>query len=128
MLHVSDRDDLGEVSELKNDSLQLVPANSESRAAAPTISASAQVNNKKPSEGLLVTPLRKPVRVRNKSHLNFAAHPRRKLCWMRAHVDLLHRNNQTSEISMEHCKRVWIGELIRSNRRSVELFLPVLLQ
>ena len=52
--------------------IRLVPANSESRAAAPNISASLQVSDKIVG-GLANTPLRKPVRVRNKSHLIFVA-------------------------------------------------------
>lgn len=58
-----DREVMDAISETGSDVLQSAPADPEAEAA----------NTTKPSDGRLVTPLRKPVRVRNKAHLIFVA-------------------------------------------------------
>jgi hypothetical protein len=73
VLDASDREVLDDLSEPGSDLLQSAPASPEKVAANVAISASVQVNEKKSSAGQLVTPLRKPVRARNKSHLIFVA-------------------------------------------------------
>jgi hypothetical protein len=70
VLDASDRDVLDSVSEPGKDLLQSAPAEAAIDAA---VSSSALVDDGKPFAGRLVTPLRKPIRARNKSHLIFVA-------------------------------------------------------
>jgi len=70
VLDASDHDALDHVSEPGKDLLQSVPAEAAIDAA---VSSSALVDDGKPFAGQLVTPLRKPIRARNKSHLIFVA-------------------------------------------------------
>ena len=69
-LEASDREVVNELSEPPFD--QSAPTNRE-REAEVAVSASVQINENKSSAGQFVTPLRKTVRVRNKSHLIFVA-------------------------------------------------------
>jgi hypothetical protein len=71
VLDASGREVSDDLPEPGSDLLQSAPPDSE--AADATNSASTVDNDKKPSAGRLVTPLRKPVRARNKSHLIFVA-------------------------------------------------------
>ena len=70
-LEASDREVVDELSEPPSD--QSAPTNPEREAAKVAVSASVQGNENKSSAGQFVTPLRKTVRVRNKSHLIFVA-------------------------------------------------------
>ena len=67
------RDVMDAISETGSDVLQSAPDDPEAEAANTTNKASTQVMDEKPPDGRLVTPLRKPVRVRNKAHLIFVA-------------------------------------------------------
>lgn len=71
VLEASDREVADEPSEPPSD--QSAPSNPESKNAKVGMSASVQVNEKKSSAGQFVRPLRKAVRVRDKSHLIFVA-------------------------------------------------------
>jgi ERF superfamily len=71
LLDASGREVSDDLPEPGSDLLQSAPPDSE--AADATNSASTLVNDKRPSAGQLVTPLRKPVRARNKAHLIFVA-------------------------------------------------------
>jgi hypothetical protein len=66
--HVSD-----DSSKPGTDPMQSAPANPEAGAADPTDGASTEITDKRRPESRLVTPLRKPVRARNKAHLVFVA-------------------------------------------------------
>jgi hypothetical protein len=70
-LEAADREVVDEPSEPPSD--QSAPINPEREAAKVAVSASVQVNENKSYAGQFVTPLRKAVRVRNKSHLIFVA-------------------------------------------------------
>jgi ERF superfamily len=72
VLDASDRDVPDDLSD-GSDLLQWAPANREAGATNATISASTPVTDNILSKGRLVTPLRKPVRTRNKAHLIFVA-------------------------------------------------------
>jgi len=73
VLDALSRDVFDDLSEPASDLLQSAPANPKGGAAIAAISASANVNDKKPPAGQLVTPLPKPIKARNKAHLIFVA-------------------------------------------------------
>jgi hypothetical protein len=73
VLEASDRDVQDDLPEPGRDLPQPAPADPESGAGDVAISAPLQVGEKTPSAVQLVTPLRKPVRARNKAHLIFVA-------------------------------------------------------
>ena len=70
-LEASDREVVDELCEPPSD--QSAPTSPEREAAKVAVSAALQVNENKSYAGQFVTPLRKTVRVRNKSHLIFVA-------------------------------------------------------